>query len=242
LNRSLLTRIGGFVAAAALSTTALSAVAAAPAHADNATCSTRTTLEINGEPRSATAVWGSWGLVSAETTVVSCSGGSNHPSFVAHGNIVIQRSIDGGRTWTTVLTDTASYASKSGDNLFSRNALYRATYQGATEPYSNPDRFLASQSATLRVNVIRDIDWSYKSRRGGITSRWKLSPRTGLVGKRLPVKVLKNRRWVAYKRVAVNRYGVASTFLDAGRREQKYRLIIPANSGLSGSWHGVRVY
>lgn len=92
------------------------------------------------------------------------------------------------------------------------------------------------------MDVIRDVDWSYKSRRGGITSRWKPSPRTGLVGKWLPVTVLKNRRWVAYKRVAVNRYGVASTFLDAGRREKKYRLIVLADSGLSGSWHGVRAY
>lgn len=242
LNRPSLTRIAGFVAAAALATTTLGAVGAAPAHADNKTCTTTTTLELNGDPRSTTTEWGSWGLVSAEVNVTGCTGGSGtSPTYTSYGELAIYRSFDNGRSWTKVVTDTPSYTSASGDNYFSRNALYYAAYSGGAEPYSNPDRFTGSRSGVLRVNVIRDIDWTWKSRRGGITSRWKITPKTGLVGKRLPVKVLKNRRWVVYKRVSVTRTGVASAFLTGSRTGKKYRLVIPANSGLAGSWHGVRV-
>lgn len=239
--RSFLTRFCGLLAAGALVGTALATASAAPASATNASCTTKTTLTINNKARSATSEWGDFGSVQAEVDLGSCTGGTAPSSVYADNDeLVILRSLDRGKTWKPIARSTSTYASAYGSGYFKRNAIYGASYSGGTLSYAS-DTFAPSRSKALSVRVTRSVDFDYKSRRGAIDAKFAVTPKTGLVGKRLTVQV-KRGGWKRYGKAKVNKRGVASVRLKGARKAVRYRIVLPAGKGFTGSWYGVRVY
>lgn len=237
MKRSLLSRLGGAVVALALGTSVLTAVGAAtPASADDSTCTTRTTLDVY----QTTVEYRGYESLRAETTVVGCSGGTA-TSYIGSGagHIYLERSLD-GRTWQAVRTGPyESYVSWYGEGVVPVSAYYRARYTGGKESTSdNPDSFDDSASPAVRINVIRAMSLKDKSTHSHSVARFKLTPTTGLVGKKVTFQVKKGKKWKRYKKVKVRRSGVWKTTFANSRKGIRYRMVVPAGGGLSGHVYG----
>jgi hypothetical protein len=237
MKRSLLSRLSGAVVALALGTSALVAVGAAtPASADNSTCTTKTTLNVY----QTTVEYGGYESLRGETTIAGCSGGTA-ASYIGSGagHIYLERSLD-GRTWQAVKTGTyEDYVSWYDEGIVPASAYYRARYTGGKESTSyNPDSFSGSYSPAVRINVIRALSLKDKSTHSHSVARFKLTPTTGLAGKKVTFQVKKGKKWKRYKKVKVPRSGVWKTTFKNSHKGIKYRMIVPAAGGLSGHTYG----
>lgn len=231
--RTLLTRLGAALVAPLLAASTLAVVgAAAPANAAG-TCATKTTLTT----RERVVEYGGYASLRAEVTPVNCS-----DTFIGTGagTVVIERSVDGGRSWQSLKTgDAPSYVFFYGEGILRASGLYRARYTGGRESTSyEPTTFTGSASGSTRIDVIRDVSVKDKSRGGKIVGRFKITPAAGLVGKKLTFQVKKGKKWKKYKRVKLRANGVIKTTFAGSRKGINYRLVVPAAAGLSGYVYG----
>jgi hypothetical protein len=224
--RSLSRRIGGFVAAAALAVTSLGVVGTAtPAHAT--ACTTTTTFT----PGASVYQWNDFMSVKGEVTT-SC------PDYIGAGTVVIQRSTNGGSSWTTLGGNvTPTYASFYGVNKLKTTALYRAYYSGGS--YSD-DTFAPSASPAKQIRIFREVDGNYRSVRGGVSYTFIIKPAASIKGKKAIVQV-KRGAWKKYKAGRVSKKGKITFNLAGSRRGTKYRLKLPTSAVFVGSYHGVTV-
>lgn len=221
-------RLGGLLAALALGLTTLS-VAAAPADAaTTVNCSSRVTLEAGG----AVVEYGESMYLTASVKH-TCPGEAETNTY--YGNVVLQRALP-GQGWTNVAVEEAGgYVSFDTASTATATASYQAVYQGGS---GYDESYAAVTSNTIQVSVIRKVTLKDKSRGGHIVGRFKITPATGLVGKKLTFQVKTGKKWKKYKKVKVRRGGVLKSTFRGSRKGVQYRLIVPAASGLSGYVYG----
>lgn len=235
MHRPLLSRLSGAIVALALGTTTLAAVGAAtPASAAGASCQTKATISVY----QSTVLYGGYERISGDTTITGCTGTNPGSIWSDAGDTVIERSLNNGATWQVVHDD--GYSSSAywyGDGIVGATALFRAHYTGGTSANFG-DSYKASYSSAVRVSVIRNVDLRDKSSRAHSVGRFKMTPTTGLVGKKVVFQVKKGKKWKRYQAVKVRASGVWKTTFKNSRRGIKYRLVVPAAGGLSAYTYG----
>jgi hypothetical protein len=235
MRTNIISRLSGTIAAAALAITTLAAVGvASPAHAA-ATCSSTTSLRVSAT----TIQYGGYASLSSEVKVGTCAGGTDTYVGSGAGAVYLERSVD-GRTWTTLKAgDYPSYVALYGTGVISASGWYRARYTGGTESTTyEPSTFTGSVSQPVKIDVIRAITTKDKSGRGKVVGKFRITPVAGLAGKKLTFQVKKGAKWKKYKKVKVPGNGSFKVTFKGSRKGIKYRLIVPAASGLSGYVYG----
>jgi hypothetical protein len=217
-------RLGGAIAAGALTATALSVATAAPAHA--ATCATSTTLKVYKTKNE----FGSYNSVSAD---VSATSSSCYDPF--YGTTRIQRSTNGGKSWSTVETGGASYAYFSGSGKFNKTARYRAVYSGGS---SSSTSWTASTSTARTVSVYRKVGVADRSTRRASVAQFTIRPAASIKGMRALFQRKAAGKWRVYKRVRVPGTGKFKVTFANSRKGIRYRMILPSGRGMVKSTHG----
>lgn len=224
------------VVALALTATTVGTVAAtSPAQAVDASCTTKTTLTINGHRANQVVQWGDYESVHVDVSAV-CVGDSSL-DIPLGGSTRLYRSTDGGHTWSKIKGangTNASFISYYGTNIIKRNTKFKATYSGGTDAYNN--HYTAS-SAYNQARIKRKVSYTWKSVRGGVRYNYAIAPASSIRGLHVIFKKKKSTHWVTIRKVRVNRYGhVVGTF-GLG----KYRMSMPSARGFIASYHAFGV-
>jgi hypothetical protein len=234
MNRSIIRRLAGGFAAAALAVTTLGLTGAAPAQATDSRCTTQTFVTVNNSYANRTLTYGQTATIHAWTVINGCSGGSYNPPAGYRpdaGSLVIQRSAD-GRSWQTVARG-GTLATYHGN--VPRSMLYRAVYAGGQN--SDRDVFGAS-SDRLSVAAKRKVAVVDRSTSRSSRGFFKISPPASIRGMYVKFQVRRSGGWRAYKRVRVPADGNFTTSFRNSRRGIKYRMVAPAGRGFVGSVTG----
>ncbi|MFC5729644.1 MULTISPECIES: hypothetical protein [Nocardioides] len=229
MTRSTIRRLAGGVAATALAVTTLAAAGAAPAQASS--CTTQTTIQVNGNAANKTVTYGQSASIWAQTVITGCDDTTAGNGKRPPGTLVIQRSAD-GRSWSTLATGADSHATYFGP--IPRTVFYRAVHNGST--YAS--HTFGRSSDSLRVAVkryVKVVDRSTSRRSVGV---FKIRPAASIRGMRAVFQVRRNGAWRSYKRVLVPRTGnVRATFANS-RRGIKYRMVLPSARGFVKASYG----
>jgi hypothetical protein len=217
--------------------TAGTSVAVADSASAAASCTTRTVITAKSSTASRVVVtWNDYFALQVDVTP-TCSDGN---TYTAAGTITVQKSINGGSTWTNVTPGYASsaYWSKDGTNWNSRSAVFRAIYRGATD---GSGRTYTSSSDSVTVYMIRDTQDVYSqsgSVRGGYKKTFKIAPTASIKGLYVKFQVKSSGVWKGYKRVQVNRYGKVSAVFAGSSAGRVYRMVQPSGRGFAASTYG----
>ncbi|WP_459983400.1 hypothetical protein [Nocardioides sp. AN3] len=208
--------------------------AAAPASAATAQCTTTTSVSVYAT----TVTSGDYDRISGDVAA-RCTGGTYNPTspWTDAGRTIVERSVNNGASWQAVFTDTSYDTYWSGNDIIRATGLYRIHYTGGTSAQFG-DSFQESFSAPVRIAVIRKLTVSDRSTRSHSVGRFRLSPTTGLVGRRLTFQVRKAGHWRSYTRVRVTATGIFRVSFANSRRGISYRLPVPAAGGLSAHTYG----
>jgi hypothetical protein len=229
MKRSILRRAASTVAVSALAFTGVAVTAAAPAHAAPQTCQTQIVTQVSYPKQN----YGSYNTVRIEVAPV-CPDGDG---FISAGTTFVQRSLNGGATWTNVHSESAYSASLvyySGTHIAPQNALFRGVYVGGT---AGENTYASSTSAPVGVNVVRTYKFKQKSLRAGVRGTFKIQPKASIKKLKVKFEVKKSGKWRTYKKVRANKKGVVTLVFKASRKGIPYRMILPGKRGFSKSTH-----
>ncbi|WP_028659498.1 hypothetical protein [Nocardioides insulae] len=225
--KRIIRRIGAALAAGALSVTALSIATAAPAQA--ASCATSVKLDVY----KGSTEFGGYNSVSAQLSYGAC----DYPSA---GTTTIQRSTDGGRTWTKVATSSGrTYAYFSGTGRFNTTARYRGVYTGGTYAgYSGTTTWTPSVSTVRAIGTYRKVSFKDKSTRRASRGQFVIRPAAAIRGMRATFQRKVGGKWKGYKKVRVSGTAKITVTFKNSRKGIKYRMVLPAGRGMVSSTYG----
>jgi hypothetical protein len=211
---------------------------AGPASATNATCTTSTLVsaDVGTGYKTSTVVakWGSYESIKVDVSA-TCSNGVDYTST---GTTYVQRSTDGGSTWTTVKSATGYSTSTVyyyGTNIVTRNTIFRGLYTGGTD--TSNARTYAGSSDTIDVAMIRSSKIaSQKNVRGGLKVNFKISPTASIKGLYVKFQVKKSGVWKGYKKVRATSTGHAIATFAGSSRGIAYRMVLPSARGFVSSY------
>lgn len=198
-----LRRMSGVILAVSLAFTMLTLTAPPSAQAAG-TCTTKVQIWKNGNWRSPNATKFKWGKSTALRASATCSDGRS-------GWVPLQRSTDGGKTWYGM----GSEGYWSG-NLKMRTAKYRAMFRESGTTV-DVDVMKVKMKRKVNANQINDSN----------RAKFKIKPPKSIKWKKVTFQRKKNGKWVFYKKVQVNKYGVVKTWFHSSRQGIKYRMVMP---------------
>lgn len=212
--------------------TAGTTVATAGSASAAATCTTKTVITAKSSTASRVAVkWGDYFALEVNVTP-TCSDGN---TYTAAGTIKVQKSTNGGSTWTGVASDYASsaYWQRAGTNWNTRTAIFRAIYTGATDGSA---RTYSSSSDSVGIGMYRASKiGSYKNVRGGLRVNYAITPATSIKGLYVKFQVKRDGRWRGYKKVRATSTGHAIAIFAGSSKGIHYRANFPSARGFIAS-------
>lgn len=204
-------RLAG-AAAAALAVTTLSVATSAPAHA---ACSATVKLSAYKGANE----YGGYNSVSANASPSGCSSSTT----------VVQRSTNGGKSWSTVGSGY-TYASYYGSGKFNRTAKYRALYRSGTQT--------VAVTAARTIKTFRKVTIKDKSTRRSSVGLFVIRPAASIKGMKAKFQVKRSGGWRKYKKVRVPGTGKIKVRFKNSRKGIKYRMVLPSGRGMAKSKHG----
>lgn len=207
----------------------LAVVAAPPAHATNATCTSTPRWVAShatwGVPSRMRVTYGQRFSFSAQLDP-HCVGNTDPvEGTIWAGDTQFQVSSDRGRTWRTVDSEPSWLVRWEGTWSIKRSVWLRVHTTGGRS-YAN-DTWAPSTSSVVKLSVARQATLRVTAGRAKV----RVAPASSIRGLRVAVQVKRHGKWRTVQRPKASRRGVAVARLPRASKGAPVRVVLPAARG-----------